>query len=133
MALNLIINMPIRNVARSTAFWQALGYAFDARYATDSVCSLILGDDMIAMLHVDAGFVANTDRAIADPHTTTEAIISIAVPTPADVDAMMTKVLANGGSEYAEVRDMGFMYQRSFIDIDGHQWDPYWMDPDYVN
>ena len=51
MALKLIINMPIRNVARSTAFWQALGYEFDARYATDSVCSLILGDDMIAMLH----------------------------------------------------------------------------------
>ena len=71
VALKLIINMPIRNVARSTAFWQALGYAFDARYATDSVCSLILGDDMIAMLHVDAGFVANTDRAIADPHTNT--------------------------------------------------------------
>jgi uncharacterized protein len=83
VALKLIINLPIRSVAPSIAFWQALGYSFDARYASDSVCSLILGDDMIAMLHEDAGFVANTDRAIADPQTTTEAIISIAVPTRA--------------------------------------------------
>ncbi len=128
MALKLIINMPIRNVARSTAFWQALGYAFDARYASDSVCSLILGDDMIAMLHEDAGFVANTDRAIADPHTTTEAIISIAVPTRADVDATMTKALAHGAREFGSGADHGFIYHRSFVDLDGHQWEVFWMD-----
>jgi predicted lactoylglutathione lyase len=128
VALKLIINLPIRSVAPSIAFWQALGYSFDARYASDSVCSLILGDDIIAMLHEDAGFVANTDRTIADPHTTTEAIISIAVPTRADVDAKMTKALAHGAREFGSGADHGFIYHRSFVDLDGHQWEVFWME-----
>jgi len=76
------------------------------------------------MLLEVADFRSFTDRAIADPRTSIETIITLELDSRQAVDAMMTKMLANGGCEYAEARDLGFMYQQSFIDIDGHQWNP---------
>jgi len=84
------------------------------------------------MLLEVADFRGFTDRAIADPRTSIETIITLELDSREAVDAMMTKMLANGGCEYAEARDLGFMYQQSFIDIDGHQWNPYWMSLAYV-
>ena len=132
MALDIIINVPIRKVARSIAFWQALGYTFDPAYANDTVCSLIITPSIYVMLHEDADFVDNTDRTIADPLTTTEAIISIAVATRTDVDATMAKAIVCGAREFGSGADHGFIYHRSFVDLDGHQWEVFFMDPNHV-
>ncbi|MFM2307996.1 MAG: hypothetical protein RLY87_116 [Chloroflexota bacterium] len=59
--------------------------------------------------------------------------IALELDSREDVDTMMTKVLANGGNEYAEAHDMGSMYLLSLIDIDSHQWNLYLMDPVYVH
>ena len=133
MAIKITVNVPIRKLSESMRFWGAVGFTFNAQFTNETTTCMVVSTDIYVMLLEDADFRGFTNRAIADPKTSIETIIALELDAREDVDAMMTKVLANGGSEYAEARDMGFMYQRSFIDIDGHQWDPYWMDPAYVH
>jgi predicted lactoylglutathione lyase len=129
----MFVNVPIRTLSESVRFWGALGFTFDPQFNSETTTCMIVSEDNYVMLLEDADFRSFTDRSITDPKTSIEVIVGLALDSREAVDAMMTQVLANGGSEYAEARDMGFMYQRAFVDIDGHHWELFWMNPDYVN
>lgn len=129
----MFVNVPIRKLSESVRFWSALGFTFNPQFTSETTTCMIVSEDNYVMLLEDADFRSFTDRAITDPKTSIEVMVALALDSREAVDAMMTQALANGGSEYAEARDMGFMYQRAFVDIDGHHWEPFWMNPDYVN
>ena len=133
MSIKMFVNVPIRKLSESVRFWGALGFAFNPQFTSETTTCMIVSEDNYVMLLEDADFRSFTDRAITDPKTSIEVMVALALDSREAVDAMMTQVLANGGSEYAEARDMGFMYQRAFVDIDGHHWEPFWMNPDYVH
>ncbi len=133
MSIKMFVNVPIRTLSESVRFWGALGFTFDPQFNSETTTCMIVSEDNYVMLLEDADFRSFTDRSITDPKTSIEVIVGLALDSREAVDAMMTQVLANGGSEYAEARDMGFMYQRAFVDIDGHHWELFWMNPDYVN
>ncbi|MFM2307997.1 MAG: hypothetical protein RLY87_117 [Chloroflexota bacterium] len=132
MAIKMFVNLPIRKLADSVAFWEKLGFTFNPQFTSETTTCMIVSEDNYVMLLEDADFRTFTNRTIADPRTSIEGIVALALDSREAVDVMMAQVIANGGSEYAEARDLGFMYQRAFVDIDGHHWEPFWMNPDYV-
>ena len=73
-------------------------------------------------------FATVTRKEIADAHAVTETLLALSLDSRAEVDALAAKALAAGAREYAEPRDHGFMYQRAIADLDGHQWELFWMD-----
>lgn len=129
MPTQIFVNLPVKSLARSVAFFNQLGYRFDPKFTDDNATCMIVGDNIFVMLLLEPFFQTFTPKAIADAHTTTESIVCIAVDSRAAVDSLVDKALAAGGTASSESKDYGFMYQRGYQDLDGHLWEVIHMDP----
>ncbi len=130
--MNVYINLPVADLARSRAFFSALGFGINERFSDDTAIAVQFGESNGAMLLTHEKFAPFTPRAIADSRSVTETLIAFLLGSRAEVDATMEKALANGGEEVRPAEDHGFMYGRAFADPDGHIWEPFWMDPKAV-
>lgn len=128
MPTQIFVNLPVKNLDRSVAFFKQLGYSFDAKFTDENATCMIVGDNIFVMLLVEPFFQTFTTKAIADTSKVTEAIMGIALDSRAAVDALVDKALAAGGTTLKEVKDYGFMYERGFQDLDGHLWELFYMD-----
>lgn len=128
MTPQFFVNLPVRDLPASTAFFNALGYATNPNFSNDDASCIVVSDTLYVMLLVEPFFQGFTRKAICDARTHTEAILCLSAESRAGVDALADKALAAGGSETLEAKDYGFMYQRSFQDLDGHQWEVVHMD-----
>jgi predicted lactoylglutathione lyase len=126
----IFVNLPVKDLDRSVAFFKQLGYSFNPRFTDENATCMILGDSCFVMLLVEPFFQGFTPKAIADAHKTTETIIAVPLDNRAAVDALVDKALAAGATAYSEPKDYGFMYQRSYQDLDGHLWEVVYMDMD---
>ena len=129
MAKTIFINLPVSDLARSTAFYQAIG-AIKNEAFSDSTCSCIAFSDTIqAMLMTHDKYRYFTSKEIADPRTMSLALLCLFVDSRQAVDDMISKAKAAGGNLDPSPReDFDFMYGRSFEDPDGHMWGVSWMD-----
>lgn len=132
MARKIFLNLPIKDLKRSVAFFTELGFTFNAQFTDDSSTCMIISEDAYVMLLVEKRFQDFTTKAISDAQTATEAIIALNAESRADVDAFALTALANGGTPAMPPMDLGFMYGRSFYDPDGHHWEIFYMDPEHV-
>ena len=128
MHQQIFVNLPIQDMARSKAFFTALGYHFDPRFTNDVGASLVLGDKLYAMLLVADFFKTFTHKAITDTSQSTEVLVCLSCESRGEVDALVAKALAAGGSAPRAPQDMGFMYSHGFEDLDGHTWELVYMD-----
>ena len=128
MSTKIFVNLPVRDLKRSMDFFTKLGYKFNAQFTDEKATCMIVSDDINVMLLTEPFFKTFTKKEIADPHKTTEVILALMVGSKAKVDEMMTAAISAGGNEYREKMDHGWMYQRSFSDPDGHQWELFFMD-----
>jgi predicted lactoylglutathione lyase len=85
-----------------------------------------------AWLLVEPYFQGFTPKPVSDATRQTEVLVALSLESRAAVDALLDKAVASGGTETQPARDLGFMYQRSFADPDGHQWEPFFMVPDAI-
>lgn len=129
MAKMIFVNLPVADVAISTAFYESLGMVKDPRFSNEVASSMQWSDAIVFMI-LDKGFFATfTPKTIADATTTTEVLIALTMDSRAEVDAIVEKAGAAGGtSDVRPVQDMGFMYSRAFADPDGHMFEPVHMD-----
>lgn len=127
MPRQLFVNLPVQDLDRSVRFFTALGFEFNPQFTDENATCMIIGSDCYAMLLVEKFFSTFTDKAIADTAGHAEVINAIGLDSREQVDAMVDKALASGGSAFAEPKDYGFMYQRSFQDPDGHLWEVFHM------
>jgi len=130
MSTKLIVNLPVRDLAQATRFFAAMGFSFNERLANENINALVINDDSYVLLVVESFFKTITQQAkksIADA-TTSEAILQLGVDSRQQVDALVDKALAAGGQPAREPNDQGFLYGRSFQDLDGHLWDVFYMD-----
>jgi predicted lactoylglutathione lyase len=127
MPRQLFVNLPVKELDRSVKFFTALGFEFNPQFTDENATCMIIGQDCYAMLLVEKFFATFTDKPIADATKGVEVINAIALDSREEVDAMGDKALASGGSPFAEPKDYGFMYQRSFQDPDGHLWEVFYM------
>lgn len=126
----LFVNLPVRELSRSVEFFTRLGFDFDPKFTDDRATCMILGDRACVMLLEDARFRDFTRREICDPTTHTEALVAVSQASRDAVDAMAEAAAAAGAKTAMEPQDHGFMYGRSFYDLDGHHWEVFWMDPE---
>ena len=123
----LFVNLPIKDLPRSVKFFESLGYAFNPQFTDENATCMILGENLFAMLLVEPYFKTFIEKEVSDAHRATEVLLAVPVGSREAVDALVGKALAAGAKEPRPARDLGFMYQRSYDDLDGHTWEVFHM------
>ena len=120
----IFVNLPVKDLERSKNFFSSLGFGFDARFTDDKgACLVIEKDSIYAMLITEPFFKTFTPRAVADAKSASEVLLALSCSSDREVDDLVAKATAAGGSSIKEPQDHGFMYYRSFEDPDGHIWE----------
>ena len=128
MAKQIFVNMAVKDLKKSMAFFEKLGFAFNQQFTDDNAGCLIIGENIYAMLLVEKFFKTFTKKEICDATKSTEVLMGIDAESKEQVDEMVKKAVEAGGSLYADPQDHGWMYQHSFADLDGHQREVLYMD-----
>jgi predicted lactoylglutathione lyase len=128
----VFINIAVRDLQKSMAFFSALGFEFNQQFTDEKAACMILSDKGYVMLLSDPFFQGFTKRQPADTTKATEVMIALACESRAEVDQLVRKAIDAGGSPAMDAMDHGFMYGWSFYDLDGHHWEVLWMDPKAV-
>lgn len=132
MATKIFVNLPVKSLQRSVAFFTKLGYTFNAQFTDENATCMVISEDIYVMLLVESFFKTFTPKTIADAKSSTEAIVALSCDSRAAVDKLADAAIAAGAKQFREPADHGFMYQRAFEDLDGHIWEHLWMDPGHV-
>ena len=128
MATKIFVNLPVKSLPKSKEFFGKLGFSFNPQFTDDKAACLVIGDNIFAMLLTEPFFKTFTKKDIADASKSTEAIIALDAQSRQQVDEMAKKAIEAGGSIYRDAEDHGWMYGKSFADLDGHQWEILYMD-----
>ena len=129
MTTKIFVNLPVEDLEKSKAFFAKLGYRFNPQFTDETAACMVITDDIYAMLLTKAKFKEFTKKAIADATQTTEVLTCLSVDSKAKVEEMLDAALEAGATEARDPMDYGFMYGRSFNDLDGHIWEIIWMEP----
>lgn len=111
------------------AFFSALGFTFNPKFTDQNAACMVLGEQGYVMLLAEPFFRGFTSQAICDTTTHTEARLALSCERRAEVEPMLATAVAAGGIDTGSVQDHGFMFVRSFHDLDRHHWELLWMDP----
>ncbi|MFJ1609721.1 VOC family protein [Streptomyces sp. NPDC088253] len=125
----IFVNLAVNDVDASKKFFTELGYTINPQFTTDDCACVVISDTIIAMLLSKQRYADFTKKEIADPTKTSEVLLCLSAESRTKVDELCDKALAAGGSGTREAQDHGFMYGRTFDDLDGHTWEVMWMDP----
>jgi predicted lactoylglutathione lyase len=128
----IFVNLPVKDLSASTAFFRALGFDFDPKFTDESAACMVVSEQAYVMLLVESRFADFTSKTVADARACTEAILAVSADSREAVDAFADAALAAGASRAGAPMDHGFMYSRSFNDLDGHLWEVMWMSPEAV-
>ncbi len=128
----MFVNVPVKDLSASTAFFRGLEFEFDEKFTDDSCACMVVSEQAYVMLLAESRFADFTTKPVADARTCTEAILCISAESRDTVDAFADAALGAGASHAGEPMDHGFMYGRSFHDLDGHLWEVMWMSPEAV-
>jgi predicted lactoylglutathione lyase len=128
MITNIFVNLPVKDLNKTVEFFTKLGFTFNPQFTDENATCMIVGKDIFVMLLVEKFFKTFTKKEISDTTKNTEAIVALSAQSREEVDQMMEKVLDAGGREARDPQDHGWMYGRSFEDINGHLWEIFYMD-----
>jgi len=128
MPRNLYVNLPVKDLDRAVTFFAGLGFSFNPQFTDENATCMIINDNTSVMLLLEPFFSGFTDKPVADARASTEVLLALSLDSRAEVDAFVANAVAAGASATLDAKDYGFMYQRAFADLDGHQWEVFWMD-----
>jgi len=132
MARKLFVNLPVRDLDRSVRFFTALGFSFNAHFTDETATCMIVSETSFVMLLTEEKFKQFTPKQLCDTAQATEVLVCLSAQSRAEVDQLVAKAVAAGGSIYKAPTDFGFMYGHSFQDLDGHQWELVFMEAEAV-
>ena len=132
MSRKLFVNLPVKELDRSVRFFTALGFSFNAHFTDETATCMIVSESSFVMLLTEEKFKQFTPRQLCDTKQATEVLVCLSAESRAEVDQLVAKAVAAGGSLYKEPIDFGFMYGHSFQDPDGHQWEVMFMEPEAI-
>ena len=130
MRTQIFLNLPVKNLNRSVEFFTRLGYKFNPQFTDENATCMIISDDIFVMLLIEKFFQTFTSKIICDATKYTEAMVALSCASRAEVDEMVRKAVAAGGTTPRKPVDHGFMYSHSYEDMDGHIWELFYMEPD---
>src|SRR4051794_6861863 len=125
----LFVNIPVADLERSKAFFAKLGFSYNPMFTDETAACMLVGEHAFVMLLSRDKFAEFSKLPVGDPTTHALALFSFSVSSREEVDAVSAAALAAGATEADEAEDHGFMYSRSFFDLDNHGWQVMWMDP----
>lgn len=128
MARKIFVNLPVRNLDKSIEFFTRLGFKFDPKFTDENATCMIISENIFVMLLLEERFMDFTNKKIADAKETTEVLLAIDAKSREAVDAMVQMAVNAGGNTYMEPEDHSWMYSNNFEDLDGHQWEVFYMD-----
>jgi predicted lactoylglutathione lyase len=128
MTIQIFVNLPVKDLGRTVEFFKKLGFAFNPQFTDENATCMIINDNIFVMLLVEKFFKTFTKKEICDTTKDTEVIIALSTESREKVDEMIQHVFEAGGKESREPQDHGWMYGRSFQDINGHLWEIIYMD-----
>ncbi len=128
MSKLIFVNLPVADLKRSVAFYETIGGVKNPQFSDETAASMVFSETIHVMLLTHDKFRQFTPKRIPDAHETSEVLICISADSREAVDEITENALAAGGREPREPQDYGFMYGRSFEDLDGHIWEPMFMD-----
>ena len=128
MTTQIFVNLPVKDLSRTVEFFKKLGFAFNPQFTDENATCMIINNNIFVMLLVEKFFKTFTKKEICDTTKDTEVIIALSTESREKVDEMMQHVFEAGGKESREPQDHGWMYGRSFQDINGHLWEIIYMD-----
>jgi predicted lactoylglutathione lyase len=129
MSRLLFLNLPVADVDASREFFAGLGFEFNDKFCDDGALCMIVSDQAFVMLLQRARFAEFVTKPVGDPTQATAMSVAVSAEDREAVDALAEAALAAGAGPAKDPQDYGFMYQRSFHDLDGHLWEVAWMDP----
>jgi len=128
MATKIFVNLPVKDLGKSIAFFTKLGFSFNPQFTDETATCMIVSEDASVMLLTHAKFKGFSPNPICDAKKATEVLVCLSRDSRAAVDEMVKKAVAAGGAIYSKPQDYGFMYGHGFQDLDGHVWELMWMD-----
>lgn len=124
MNKQIFVNLPVKDLDKSKAFFSALGYTFNPQFSNEKgACMIISENSIYAMLLVEDFFKTFTDKQIAKAHEVTEVLTCLSCESREEVDSLVAKALEAGGKAPRPPQDHRFMYSHAFEDLDGHTWE----------
>lgn len=129
MNTQIFLNLPVADLAKSREFFKALGYSFNEQFSDDTAACVVISEHIYVMILTHAKFCEFSPNPICDTAEATEVLIALSCESREELEELVKKAVAAGGSTYAEPKDYGFMIQHSFRDLDGHCWELVYMEP----
>lgn len=133
MATQIFVNLPVKNLNRSVEFFTQLSFTFNPQFTDETATCMIVATDIFVMLLTEEKFKTFTPKEICDATKSTEVLVCLSLASRPEVDEMVRKAVAAGGSTYNEPKDYGFMYGHGFQDLDGHIWELIYMEPSAIS
>lgn len=128
MSSMIFVNVPVRDLAASMAYYKALGFEHNPQFTDDTAACIVISDTIYVMVLTHEKFLSFSPNPIPDPKSQTQALYALARDSREAVDTIAEAGLKAGGRETREAQDYGFMYSRAIADVDGHIWEYVWMD-----
>lgn len=132
MKTKIFLNLAVKDLNKSIDFFTKLGFSFNKKFTNEKGTCLEIGENINVMLLVEEFFQTFTDKQICDSSKASEVFIAISLESREKVDEMMENVIKAGGIDYRKKQDFDWMYQRTFLDIDGHHWEVFYMDESQI-
>lgn len=123
MAKQIYVNLPVKNLPRSKAFFEELDFTFNAEFTDENAACMVVDENIYVMLLAEHFFKAFTAKQICDAKQFAEVMICLSCESRSEVDDMVARAASAGGNVPREVQDQGFMYSHAFEDLDGHIWE----------
>ena len=120
MGTSIFVNIPTSDLDRSKAFYTSLGFGINPLFTDQNAACIVIDENIFFMVLTREFFATFTDKAVADPKTTAQALIALSRDSRESVDEVMAAALAAGGTEPKPAQDYGFMYSRDLEDPDGN-------------
>lgn len=122
MVKQIFVNLPVADLHKSITFFTSLGFSLNSQMSDDTGACIVINDTIFVMLATHTRFREFTPKAVCDTSRAVEVLLNLSCDSREDVDSLVAKALAAGGSTYDKPEDLGFMYSHSFVDLDGHGW-----------
>jgi predicted lactoylglutathione lyase len=128
VAKQIFVNLPVKDLGKTIEFFKKLGFEFNPQFTYENDTCMVVNDNIFVMLLVEKFFKTFTQKEICDTTKNTEVITALSTESREKVDQMLENVIKAGGKESRKPQDHGWMYGRSFEDLDGHLWEIIYMD-----
>ena len=133
MATKIFVNLPVKDLNKSKEFFTKIGFTINPQFTDETAACVVITEDIYAMILTHKKFKEFTTKEIADATKTSEVLTCLSFESKEKVNEIVDTAVQAGATETRDAMDFGFMFGRSFNNLDGHIWEVIWMDPNAAN